>query len=134
MEVDLANILLILLHHVDPACIVCNWDPATQSYVPWVPAFGAGGAAAGTGIGLNDLFGNTGRFSGVGDTANPQYSDTSVDDQIAQGDAEQQRYRQEWRRTNPGATTAGPPQSTVTQQGGVFFHRAIRDNAQRRRE
>jgi hypothetical protein len=135
MEVDLVRILLSWLLHVDLACVVCNWDPASQSYVPWVPAAGGVGAAVGTGIGLNDLFGNTGRFSGVGDTANPtysdtsaddSYSDTSVDDQIAQDDAEQQRYRQEWQRTNPGATTAGPPQPTVTQQGGTFIHRGIR--------
>ena len=134
MDVDLVRILLSVLLHVDVACVVCNWDPASQSYVPWVPAAGAVGAAVGTGIGLNDLF--NGGFSGVGDTANPTYSDTtaddgysdtSVDDQIAQDEAEQQRYRQEWQRTNPGATTAGPPQPTVTQQGGTFFNRGVRE-------
>jgi hypothetical protein len=126
MEVDLVRILLSWLLHLDFACVVCNWDPASQSYVPWVPAAGGVGAVVGTGIGLNDLIGNTGGFSGVGDTSNPTYSDTTVDDQIAQDDAEQQRNRQEWQRTNPGATTAGPPQSTVTEQGGSFIHRGIR--------
>ena len=55
MEIELASILFGWLLHVDLTCIVCNWDPASQSWVPYTA--GGLGAAAGTGLGLNDLFG-----------------------------------------------------------------------------
>lgn len=66
MEVGLVNIFFNWLLHIDLACIVCNWDPATQSWIP----FGAAGAAAGTGLGLNDLFGQT-PGGGVGNPPAP---------------------------------------------------------------
>src|SRR5215213_5712710 len=52
MELGLLTSVFGWLLYIDLSCIVCNWDPATNS---WIPA--AGTAAAGTGLGLNDLFG-----------------------------------------------------------------------------
>jgi hypothetical protein len=130
MDIGALGIVLNVFLHIDPACIVCNWDPATQSWVP----YGAGGlgAAAGTGLGLNDLFGETGDGGigetpggGVGDTENPQYSDTTADDRIAADQSEQQRLSDHYRATHPGATTAGPSQPTTAEQAGTFFHRAV---------
>jgi hypothetical protein len=130
-------------------CTFCNWDDNTWRVLG---GLGIAGLAAGVasvgdfyhdwpsddpspppppppapdpGVGLNDLFGNTDRFGGVGDTANPTYSDTSVDDRIAAGEQEQQRLDDQYRATHPGATTAGPTQPTTTEQGGAFFRRAI---------
>ncbi|HLF79085.1 MAG TPA: hypothetical protein VJB57_16510 [Dehalococcoidia bacterium] len=138
MEVELANIFFSWLLHVDLTCIVCNWDPASQSWVPYTA--GGLGAAAGTGLGLNDLFQETGdggfeetSSGGVGDTANPTYSDTTADDniaanndRIAASELAKQRQNENYRATHPGATTAGPSQPTLEEQGGRFFHRGVR--------
>jgi hypothetical protein len=128
MEVDLAYAFLNWFMQIDLLCIVCNWDPATQS---WVPA--AGAAAAGTGLGLNNLFGpfydlppldpGLGSFD---PTFGQPYSNTSNDDRIAADQAEQERLDREYRATHPGATTAGPAQPTTNEQMADFFHRAIR--------
>jgi hypothetical protein len=124
---------------VEAACIICNWYDALLWPILGLAAL-ASTAAAGwgnlaadaydsyagdpgpppppaaapdTGVTLNDLFGETDRFTGVGDTTNPTYSDTSADDRIAADEAEQQRINEYWKNTHPGATTAGPPEPTT---------------------
>ena len=47
MEVNLASIVLGWFLNVDLTCIVCNWDSATNSYVPAAGSVGAAAAAAG---------------------------------------------------------------------------------------
>lgn len=66
MDVHLASILFSWLLHIDLSCIVCQWDPATNSWVPWV---GGGAGGIGGGLGLNDLFGGEVGGGAVGDTS-----------------------------------------------------------------
>jgi len=126
MDLGTLGMVFGWLLHLDPGCVVCNWDPVSHS---WIPA-AATGAAAGGGLGLNDLFqeNSDGTVSetpggGVGDTSNPNYSDTTAEDRIAQDEAQQQLSNEYYRATHPGATTAGPPQQG--KQAGAFFHRAV---------
>jgi hypothetical protein len=106
---------------------------ATSSSPPIPPAPTPPTAAGDTGpgdtsVGLNDLFGETDRFQGVGDTANPTYSDTSADDRIAAEEARRQFVNDYYRATHPGATTAGPSQPTPTEQAGSIFRRALEEH------
>jgi len=128
MEVDLANMLFGWLFHIDLANIASN-SPGTTA----TGAAGAAGAAGGTGLGLRDLFGPWPR-PGVGDTENPQYSDTTAEDRtaadnarIAADEARQQGISDYYKNTHPGATTAGPPPPTTAQQGGRSLHRGLRE-------
>ena len=125
---------------VEAVCIICNWYDSILWPILGLAAFGSAAAAGWgnlaadaydsytgpgpapppppapapeTGVTLPDLFGETDRFTGVGDTANPTYSDTSADDQIAANQTEQQRINEYWKNTHPGATTAGPPEPTT---------------------
>jgi hypothetical protein len=100
--------------------------PVPPSPVPHTaaPDTGSGDAS----VGLNDLFGETDRFQGVGDTANPTYSDTSADDRIAAEEARRQFVNDYYRATHPGATTAGPSQPTPTEQAGSIFRRAVEEH------
>lgn len=158
MEVDLANILFSWLLHFKLACIGCNTSSLLGPFAPFgalasALATVAGGlasaynyasgdagppvvqgvsddAAENTGLGLNDLFGETG--GGVGDTTNPTYSDTTAmdrqaaaDARIAADEARQQFTNQFYRATHPGATTAGPTQPTTAEQAGGIFRRAV---------
>jgi hypothetical protein len=164
MELDLLGNLFGLLLHVDLTCSVCNWDPATNS---WIPA--AGTAAAGTGLGLNDLFGPNWDlpqlpyppYDPTGGTPHPEdaggpdspgsadstpggpvdphrfqneevglhnTSDVATTDAVVEAyEAEQQRLRDYYRATHPGATTAPPVGPSSEEQASGFFWRAMND-------
>ncbi len=134
MEVDLANMLFGWLLHIDLANIGTNSDGTTAAEAA---------AAAGTGLALSDLFGPWPR-PGVGDTENPQYSDTSPQQTVPPGGSapsdpatalrEHQRLQDQARQQPQGGSTAGPPQPTWQEQGGHFLNRGIRGGITGKRE
>lgn len=144
MDLYLLHAAFSWLAHVDPGCIVCNWDPEL-GWVPW--AAGGVGAAAGASLGLSDLFGpevggtaigdtsiggNTGRNDreGADETDLPggnepldphtlppvnQFSSTEdIERRVAAEERERRRLRDLYRTQHPDATTAGPPPPPTT--------------------
>ena len=142
MEVDLANIVFSWLLHIDLACVVCNWDPATQSWVPYT----AGGVGAGAGgLGLSNLFGPEVGGTAVGDTSagggtatnggqdsgeTPPGSGNGPPDPSAAVREHQQLLDNHYRASPRGSTTA-PPSQPTTGAGGLI-HRSLRSNIQDR--
>jgi len=135
MDVGLAYALFSWFLHIDPACIVCNWDPATQS---WIPAAGAGAGAAGAaGAGPwssppNPYYTPPPTHGGpppnpYGEEPVNQFSpDSEVEDRVLSDEAEQQRQRDHARSRHGGEGTAGPPEPTVREQiEDVFYHVVI---------
>ena len=135
MDVELASYLLSWLAHIDVACIVCNWDPATGTYVP---AAGAAGAAAGGLAGAGPWFpppnpyytppgshGNEPPDPHDQRHTNQFDSTTTIDDSIAASEEEQRRVRDVSRMQHPGDTTAGPPEPTTRQEVEDWFYHVV---------
>jgi hypothetical protein len=127
MEVDLANMLFGWLLQIDLACIVCNWDPATGTYVPAAGTVGATAAAAGGLYGAGPWPSNPypGDTPPLGDPVNPDnrqqvppgsppsipsgYQDRNdLDGRVAAEEAERQRARDSRHVRHPEDSTAPP--------------------------
>ena len=151
MEVDLANIFSWLLDG-ELANLWNNWVAPFFGLPQWGATVGA--TAAGTSLGLSNLFGPevggtaTGNiapdYSGrsrLGEPVNPftnpgeqippapRYGpDPFAADRIARAEADRQRAYDEYQRTHPGDTTAPPtPPPTWEEAAADFFNRGLRD-------
>ena len=145
MEVNLASIVLGWFLNVDLTCIVCNWDPATNSYVPAAGTVGAAAAAAGGLSGAGPWPSNPypGDTPPLGEPVNPDnrqqvppgspppvpsgYSDRSdMDGMVAAEQADRDRARDSRQARHPEDTTApsGPSTGERVQNtlGDTVYH------------
>ncbi len=142
LELELVNVLFSWLTHVGSACIVCNWDPASQSWVPYAgtAAAGAAGAAAGTAAGQAGGRGAGGSGSpGLGQPVNPDTYQRlppghapavpseyiprdDVDARVAGDEAAREQARADRHARHPEDTPAPPPNQPDHSAGDAFYH------------
>jgi len=138
MDLDMASYVFNWLAHIDLACIVCNWDPVTQSWVPYAaagagtglgaypglsdliddmlhppPAVGAPGVGEGWHAGWSGIPVPDENFEPTGPVDPHDLQDMTQEERGAAEDQEQQRLRDQYEENNPDATTAGQPEPTT---------------------